>query len=73
MSRRELLKHSGIGLASLGLASMLDANNPMAPGKPHFAPKAKRVVHIFCNGGLPKWTPSIRNLHWTNTMGNRCL
>jgi hypothetical protein len=51
MTRRELLQRSGIGLASLGLASMLDANNPMAPGKPHFPAKAKRVVHIFCNGG----------------------
>lgn len=23
----------------------------MAPGKPHFTGKAKRVIHIFCNGG----------------------
>ena len=25
--------------------------NPMAPRKPHFAPKAKAVISIFCYGG----------------------
>jgi hypothetical protein len=25
--------------------------NPLLPKAPHFAPKAKRVIHIFCNGG----------------------
>ena len=50
-SRREFLARSGMGLGSLGLATLLDGRNPMSPGKPHFAPKAKRVIHIFCNGG----------------------
>ena len=50
-SRREFLARSGMGLGSLGLATLLDGRNPMSPAKPHFAPKAKRVIHIFCNGG----------------------
>ena len=25
--------------------------DPMAPRGPHFAPKAKRVIHLFMNGG----------------------
>jgi len=50
-NRREFLARSGMGLGALGLATLVDGRNPMAPGNPHFAPKAKRVVHIFCNGG----------------------
>ena len=52
LNRREFLARSGMGMGSLALAGMVNAgNNPMAPGSPHFAAKAKRVVHIFCNGG----------------------
>jgi hypothetical protein len=39
----------------LGLAATLDAEpadiRPLAPKKPHFAPNAKQVVHLFMNGG----------------------
>jgi len=28
-----------------------DASGPLAPKQPHFAARAKRVVHFFCNGG----------------------
>ena len=52
MNRREFLARSGMGMGSLALAGMVNAgNNPMEPGSPHFPAKAKRVVHIFCNGG----------------------
>src|SRR5687767_6643703 len=27
------------------------AANPLAPRLPHFRARAKRVIHIFCNGG----------------------
>lgn len=58
-NRRELLKRSGMGFAGLGLAGMLAhesgiaqaATSPMAPRAPQFTPKAKHVIHIFCNGG----------------------
>jgi len=65
ISRRELLRRSGTGLGMLGLAGVLgDAGllaspaqaatgyqNPLAPKKPHFAAKAKHVIHLFMNGG----------------------
>jgi hypothetical protein len=46
LSRRELLARMGGGLGALGLASTMQA----AP-RSHFAPKAKRVIHLFMNGG----------------------
>jgi len=54
MTRRELLRRSGLGLGSLGLAAMLHASsaaNPLAPRQPPLAPRARRVIHIFLNGG----------------------
>jgi hypothetical protein len=48
-----------MGLGLVGLASLLasdqlraaDVPSPLAPKKPHFAPKARQVVHLFMNGG----------------------
>jgi hypothetical protein len=65
LSRRELLSRCGTGLGSLALAGLMaDANlltpaeaaspqalGPLVPRQPHFAPKARRVIHIFANGG----------------------
>jgi hypothetical protein len=67
LTRRDFLCRSGMGFASLGLAELMasqglaaDAANtppayaggsPLAPKGPHFAPKAKRVIHLFMNGG----------------------
>ena len=39
----------GMGLSAL--APLLNGQNPMLPKGPHFAPKAKRVIHLFMNGG----------------------
>lgn len=61
-TRRDVLTRSGMGMGMLGLASLLSPNatygdssssgsNPLQPKQPHFAPKAKRVVHFFLNGG----------------------
>src|SRR5580692_5847925 len=62
-TRREFLCRSGMGFASLGLAGLLGSQgllnaapddaavSPLAPKKPHFAAKAKRVIHLFMNGG----------------------
>ncbi len=58
-SRRELLRRSGIGLGMLGLAGVLaddramagSSDNPLSPKSPHFPGKAKRVLHLFMNGG----------------------
>ncbi|MGQ0634778.1 MAG: DUF1501 domain-containing protein [Planctomycetaceae bacterium] len=64
LTRRELLCRSGTGLAALGLAGLLADNgyssraaaapgyvNPMLPRAPHFAARAKHVIHLFMNGG----------------------
>jgi hypothetical protein len=56
-SRREILKSTSAGfgyLAFAGLACGQDekSNNPLAPKKPHFEPKAKRVIFL-CMGGGP--------------------
>jgi hypothetical protein len=60
LTRRELLKACGMGFGGLAFAQLLgqtafadgnEAANPLAPKAPHFAPKAKRVIHLFMNGG----------------------
>jgi hypothetical protein len=63
LTRRELLCRSGMGFASLGLASLMasqgmlaaqspgTSTSPLTPKAPHFPGKAKRVVHLFMNGG----------------------
>lgn len=58
-SRREFLMRCGMGMGTLGLASIFgvpsamatETGNSLAPRIPHFAPKAKRVIHFFLNGG----------------------
>ncbi len=60
LNRRDFLKRTGMGFGAVGLASTVlgsgsdayGAINPTAPKAPHFEGKAKRVVHIFHNGGL---------------------
>jgi hypothetical protein len=62
LTRRDFLRRCGIGFGMLGLAGLapqlmaagtesVSANSPLAPRSPHFAAKAKRVIHIFANGG----------------------
>ena len=57
VSRREFLRRCGMGMGALGFAQTLGAaeanaaRNPLAAHAPHFAPRAKRVIHFFLNGG----------------------
>ncbi len=52
-SRRQLLSGLGGGFGLFGLRSVCGAaENPFAPKQPHFAPKAKRVIFLFMNGGM---------------------
>src|SRR5436309_7937126 len=56
VSRREWLGRMGTGLGVLGLAALLGeearaATSPLAPKASHFKAKAKRVIHLFMNGG----------------------
>src|SRR5687767_497745 len=60
LSRRHFLWNAAGGMGGLALAWMLsrDARAQAAPAAPasatapHFAPRAKRVVQIFCMGGV---------------------
>jgi hypothetical protein len=63
LTRRSFLARCGMGMGALSLGltpgELLAANapardaalSPMSPKGPHFAAKAKRVIHIFANGG----------------------
>jgi hypothetical protein len=53
LTRRDFLRRSGVGLGMLGLSDLLaESGGGSSPGAgPHFAPKAKRVIHFFLNGG----------------------
>ena len=48
INRRTALTRMGAGMGTLGLFNSLQAATGMAP---HFAPRAKRVIHLFMNGG----------------------
>jgi hypothetical protein len=57
LSRRELLARTGVGMGLVGLAPLLAADtprdtvNPLAPRPAPLPCKAKRVIHLFANGG----------------------
>ncbi len=67
LDRREFLRFGGTGLSSIALLSLLaeqkllgkeplrpqwSPEQPCAPRPPHFAPKARNLVVIFCSGAL---------------------
>ncbi len=56
LSRRKLLQRFGMGFGMIGLTGALDQDRVLAAvagnTSPHIEPRAKRVIHIFLNGGL---------------------
>ena len=58
ITRRWFFRECGVGLGAMALQHLLggsllaspSAVNPLAPKKPHFAPKAKRVIYLFMAG-----------------------
>ena len=57
LDRRRFLASLAGGVGGIALASLLVREaradlDPLAPKSPHFAPKAKRVLHIFCSGAV---------------------
>src|SRR6476661_11253503 len=61
-TRRHFFAECGVGLGAIALSSLLaeegraaggprQADNPLAPKAPHFAPRAKRVIFLFMAGG----------------------
>ena len=64
LTRREFLHRCGMGMGALSLAGLAGQlgfapaaqavegfTSPLLPKSPHFPAKAKRVIHIFANGG----------------------
>ena len=64
LARRWFLSRmgAGLGIGSMGLSWLLSqeragaatpnaSTNPLAPGQPHYEPKAKSVIHLFMAGG----------------------
>jgi hypothetical protein len=53
LSRRDFFSKMGMGMGALGLGTLAhsESSSPLAARAPHFAPKAKRVIHFFLNGG----------------------
>ena len=80
-SRRHFLWNSGGGLGGIALAWLLQRDHAAAAGgapasslKPHFAPKAKRVVQIFCAGGVSHidafdYKPELERMHGKSLEG----
>ena len=84
LNRRDFLRWGGTGLGGIALASLLaeqrllgatgpwrpgiDPRTPHAPRPPHFEPKAKRVLMIFCSGAISHidtfdYKPELFRLH----------
>jgi hypothetical protein len=74
LSRRQFLNRAGAGFGALSLTSLVGmglmdppdadaataSHSPLAPRQPHFAPKAKRILHIFASGApshIDTWDP----------------
>jgi hypothetical protein len=61
LDRRRFLGNLSTGIRGVALAALLSderlyaderLESPLSPRKPHFAPKAKRVLHVFCTGAV---------------------
>ncbi len=68
ISRRQILQKCGVGFGTLAIPTLMELSahaepsnpNPLLPKAPHFAARAKRVIHIFANGGpsqVDTWDP----------------
>jgi hypothetical protein len=55
ISRRDILRQTALGFGSIALTSLLQeqasAENPLESKKPHFQPRAKRIIFLFMKGG----------------------
>lgn len=72
VSRRWFIDQCSIGLGSLALTQLLEASpaGPLSPKKPHFAPKAKRVIFLFMAGApshleMFDWKPALAKFDGT--------
>ncbi|HEX5219396.1 MAG TPA: DUF1501 domain-containing protein [Verrucomicrobiae bacterium] len=85
MSRRHFFKSTGLAAGRIALAGMMLPElarattkdkavalaHPPLPGLPHFAPKAKRLIYLFMNGGpsqmdLMDYKPGLEKIYDTD-------
>jgi len=57
LSRRRFLQDSACGFGALAFSALVPrpaaaSDDPLAPKRPHFAPRAKRVIFLFMQGGV---------------------
>jgi hypothetical protein len=72
LTRRQFLERAGMGFGALSLTGLVgmglldpieaqaNSYSPLATKQPHFAPKAKRVLHLFASGApsqVDTWDP----------------
>lgn len=73
-NRRSFLQQAGIGMGAMAATDLLAENEvqstaPLAVRQSHFPARAKRVIHLFMNGG-PSQTdtfdpkPNLEKFHW---------
>src|SRR6266571_3253251 len=85
LTRRDFLCRCGMGMGALGLGTLMaqtgllapaaragGAINPLAPKAPHFPARAKRVIHIFLNGGPSHVDTFDQSRRSISTPTNRC-
>src|SRR5213075_434197 len=81
LTRRHFFGRAATGIGAAALGSLLNPNlfaalagqadsQKLALGKPHFAPRAKRVIYLFMAGGpsqmdLLDYKPTLEKLHET--------
>ena len=74
LTRREFFGRTATGIGTAALAHLLSrdglqaAATPAVSGFPGFAPKAKRVIYLFMNGGpthvdIFDWKPKLKEMH----------
>ncbi len=59
-SRREMLASAGLGFGAAAASSLLGAESPLSPKKPHEAARAKAVIYLYMHGGVSHvdtWDP----------------
>ncbi len=67
-SRRRFLADLGFSLPGIALATLLGRERANAAIEPHFPPRARRVLHVFCPGGVShidtfEYKPSLEKWH----------
>ena len=80
-SRRHFLWNSGGGLGAIALAWLMNRDSARAAqakgftiGQPHFRPRARRVVQVFCAGGVSHletfdYKPELEKMHGKSLEG----